>query len=568
MLGHVLVRAVDLLDLRRSLPFIPALTVRSVDIVLEVAAPDLPFGPVPSAVRSVERVRDSQGSSTRVVAAPHAGLRLLVGAVAGPLRMDRAVRWGIGAVSGEWASGDAGVDTVGVLSGHKHDVDGPDLRIVSEVEDPADEQCPTVSVVSRRDAVRSSDLSPVDDGVVNPGLLDPGSDPDPVTVRLHPRTGVFCEVLSQSGRLLAEDPDRLGIGLRSLVELGRHPSATVDASPQVRPWEVATTVAHLACVGVAAIPQDWGPQAESLLGSELLDTLRAAAPLARSDDPLLREAASVRVRRCALSQHGLTERRRGLLARTLGVPRPSVSVLLMSRRAQNIPFALAQIARQAWSSDLEVVLALHGVSADDALVQAGMSLVGDRPVRVLEVSADTVFGTGLDRAVSACEGDLIAKWDDDDWYGPHHLTDLALALDYSGADAAGARQRFIHNERSRTTDVRRVRSERFVEQVGGGSFAFRGEVLRSLGVRPLRRLVDLTLARRLLQSGGSFYATHGLGYCVRRHDVEHTWHPPASTVAGTAVEARLDGLVLPPEIPAEWEELRRHELTSLAFTSN
>ena len=254
-----------------------------------------------------------------------------------------------------------------------------------------------------------------------------------------------------------------------------------------------------------------------------------------------------------------------MLAVTLGVARPSVSVLLMTRRARNVPFALAQVARQIWRSDLEVVLALHGVGADNPLVRAGLSMIPGVPVKVLEISADTVFGVGLDRAVRACEGDLIAKWDDDDWYGPHHLADLALALDYSGADAAGARQRFIHQESSGTTEVRKVRAERFVEQVGGGSFAFRGEVLRSLGVRPSRRLVDLTLARRLLQAGGSFYATHGLGYCVRRHDAAHTWQPPASTVAGTVVEARMEGMVLPPEIPAEWEDLRRHELTSLAF---
>ena len=83
-----------------------------------------------------------------------------------------------------------------------------------------------------------------------------------------------------------------------------------------------------------------------LLGARLVDALSQPVEL---DDPLRREEHSVRLRRAALLEHS-GPAWRGELARRSGVPHrlfPSCSVLLATRRPQQLDFALRQFAQAA-----------------------------------------------------------------------------------------------------------------------------------------------------------------------------------------------------------------------------
>ncbi len=76
------------------------------------------------------------------------------------------------------------------------------------------------------------------------------------------------------------------------------------------------------------------------------------------DDDLTREEHSIRLRRRALRDHGVKERWARLGA--VGSYLPTTSILLATRRPDQVAFALEQAGRQR-EADLEVVLALHGV---------------------------------------------------------------------------------------------------------------------------------------------------------------------------------------------------------------
>ncbi len=132
------------------------------------------------------------------------------------------------------------------------------------------------------------------------------------------------------------------------------------------------------------------------------------------------------------------------LAAASGLPvpqRPRVSVLLCTRRPDCIAFGLAQIDRQR-HVDLEVVLTLHGQDADTPEVQAAIE-TSRWPVSVVHVPGEVAFGDALNRGAAAATGAYIAKWDDDDWYGPEFIADALLAAEYSGADLVGCLHQFV-----------------------------------------------------------------------------------------------------------------------------
>lgn len=321
-----------------------------------------------------------------------------------------------------------------------------------------------------------------------------------------------------SGLVTDADVDRLR-GLRGL-RLNWRPAHS-------GPIAAARIVAGLAAAGVPLVASRPAPAwASATLGEDLL-ALIPDDPADLADD-LRREEISVRLRRCALRSHGLTARWTALAAGAgLAVPTsPTVSVVLATRRPGLLGFALGQIARQR-DVDLEVVVALHGVSAADPAVVAAVDAF-DRPITVVEVDAGLPFGAVLNAALERCSGTLIGKWDDDDWYGPGHLSDLLLARLYSGADLVGVASEFFYLEQINLTIRRGWPSEIMADHVAGGAFMISREALAALGgFRPVPRAVDVDLFRRLLRAGGCLYRTHGLGFVARRSARRgHTWQEP------------------------------------------
>ncbi|MBR8740680.1 glycosyltransferase family 2 protein [Nocardiopsis sp. MG754419] len=299
----------------------------------------------------------------------------------------------------------------------------------------------------------------------------------------------------------------------------------VDWSGHTGPAAAVRAVASLAAGGVP-LTADPVPAWASGLGAALT-TLLADATDADLTDRLAREEHSVRLRRAALYTHGLRSRWRSLAtAVDLPVPpAPRVSVILCTRRPDMVGFALAQIARQR-GVDLETVLTLHGFAADRPEVAAAIDAyrATGLPITVYEAPADRIFGAVLNDSVARASGDLVAKWDDDDWYGPEHLADLVLARTYSGAELVGTGQDFIYLQEVDLMVWRSRESETATRFIAGGTILTDRVVLEETGgFRPLPRAIDTQLLIAVSRGGGRIHRTHGLGYVLRRTGGGHTW---------------------------------------------
>jgi hypothetical protein len=235
-----------------------------------------------------------------------------------------------------------------------------------------------------------------------------------------------------------------------------------------------------------------------------------------------REEHSVRLRRAAHARHA-SRAWRARVAERAGVrvaAAPSVSVLLATRRPENLDFALRQVARQR-GARVELVLATHGFEADPGRVRAAL---GDRPHLLLPQPEETLFGDVLRAATDAASGDVVLKMDDDDWYGPDVVADLLLARSYTGAELVGMPAELVYLEPIRTTVRRRGPSENHGAVVAGGTMMLDRSLLRSVGgFRSVRRFVDAQLIASVRAAGGTVYRTHGLGYLLRRASTGHTW---------------------------------------------
>jgi hypothetical protein len=332
-------------------------------------------------------------------------------------------------------------------------------------------------------------------------IRGPGVDPLPV---------------DPSGLVTDVDVARLRSVREVEIEWGRHTG----------PIAAVRSVASLAAAGIPlrapAIP-GWADS----LGSELIDLITGVAE-GDLDDNIRREEHSIRLRRAALRTHSTRARWRNLGV-TAGLPAPvssTVSVVLCTKRPDFIRSALAQIARQR-HVDLEVVLVLHGLESElPEIRSATSSFVW--PLTVVQVQGSSPFGEALNRGAAVAAGQYLAKWDDDDWYGPEFLADGLLAMDYAGADLVGCLHQYIYLEHINLT-IRRPggNSERFTRQISGNSLLMGRNVFGEAGgFPPIPRNVDTGLLRSIESAGGRIYRTHGMASMVNRRESGHTWHQP------------------------------------------
>jgi GT2 family glycosyltransferase len=212
-------------------------------------------------------------------------------------------------------------------------------------------------------------------------------------------------------------------------------------------------------------------------------------------------------------------------------------------------FAMSQVARQR-GVDAELVLGLHGVPVSK--VEEAVRSV-PFPVTVCEADASVPLGTVLNMAFARASGTFVTKMDDDDWYGPDHLADLALAHLYTGADLLGSAAEFVHLEQIGVTVQRGRHSECFRDSVAGGTlFMTRGLFETVGGFRPVPKSVDSELCRAVRAAGGRIYQIHGLGYILRRRAaVGHTWREPIGYFLGSRNRRQWHGWYANPlmELP-------------------
>lgn len=313
---------------------------------------------------------------------------------------------------------------------------------------------------------------------------------------------------------------------------------SADTDPAAR----AGVLAAAAAAGGVVCVSEGGPELRPCLGQQLYalmtDTERIVS--AGNDE---REAISIAMRRAALRDHSVRARLSQALSATgQDAPLlPLVSVLVPTRRPERLGQIVAAVATQTYPC-IELVLGLHGGGFDEASVNKLLQL--SFPAQAVPVAEDRSLGDVLNAALTLAHGSLIAKFDDDDRYGPDHLWDLVLAAEYSGATMVGKVSEYVYLASTNHT-IRRFSGfgERYIDpehsSVAGGAVLVRREALDAIGGwRAMGVGEDKALTRDIAAGGGNVYRTHGSGYLLVRHGTGHTWEADDSYFLEQAQESR------------------------------
>lgn len=229
---------------------------------------------------------------------------------------------------------------------------------------------------------------------------------------------------------------------------------------------------------------------------------------------------------------GVDEHRKNSLSMS---NKPMVSVVAPTIRPNQIDHILASVGKQK-SVETQLVLVTHGFQIEDSLIRKRASESGIVDLLVYEANPELTLGQCLNTAVSRCEGDFIAKMDDDDFYGEHYLFDQVSALRYSGASIVGKQAHYMYLADTNATLLRFAeREHKFTDLVMGPTIIGKSEVFRENPFENRSRGEDTNFLRLVAHRGGSIYSSDRFNFLqMRGNDGQaHTWNVRDADLSAT-----------------------------------
>jgi hypothetical protein len=237
-----------------------------------------------------------------------------------------------------------------------------------------------------------------------------------------------------------------------------------------------------------------------------------------------RERHSVPARRHVLTRHTRKHRFEQILSHLdiPTIPTPRISILLATKRPENLDQALANVTAQNWPNK-ELLVILHGEGNFDLDQIRKLTSRLPYPTQILPCPSTWTLGDCLNTGLHHATGTYISKMDDDDHYGPNHLLDLHTAHDYSNADVTGKWANIVYlATRNLTIDYQAIKTESFGRHLPGATMLARREVLARYRFSRVNRSIDSTLWSRMKSDDLRLYSTHRFNFIRVRHG-EHTF---------------------------------------------
>jgi len=149
------------------------------------------------------------------------------------------------------------------------------------------------------------------------------------------------------------------------------------------------------------------------------------------------------------------------------IPAGRVAVVCVSMRPHLLEAVVANISRQV-DVDLEVVYVANAGTFDMHVVEESFAPI--ERTTILHPPARASLGAALNQAMEHTDARFVAKFDDDDVYGPGFVADSLRAHGYAGAGVVGKHSYYARIARTGSTYLRFPQNEfRYSGTLAGGT---------------------------------------------------------------------------------------------------
>lgn len=147
-------------------------------------------------------------------------------------------------------------------------------------------------------------------------------------------------------------------------------------------------------------------------------------------------------------------------------------------------------------------------------------------IRIFKLSEKTSLGKCLNYGVEKANHQIIAKFDDDDYYGPKYLSDSIKAFNISGVKIVVKAANFVYFVEKKILAIRTPREEnKFVSFGNGSTLIFKKEIFNKVKFKDVSISEDVFFCQDCIRNNMKIYSTNKYHHVYFRHPSKktHTW---------------------------------------------
>ena len=200
-----------------------------------------------------------------------------------------------------------------------------------------------------------------------------------------------------------------------------------------------------------------------------------------------------------------------------------ISIITCTVREHLISNIIENYTNQLFQ-DKELIIILNNDAMDITLIKGIIGSI--KGVSIHQLSQVYTLGECLNYGIEKAKYDFIAKFDDDDYYGPEYLTEAMDALKKTKANIVGKEEFFVFLKSMNALLLRgRGLSNKYVKHVSGATLVFEKSIIDKIRFPNLTLGEDTEFQKKCIKYGYRIYSTSRNNFVqIRGNDVNnHTW---------------------------------------------
>lgn len=198
-----------------------------------------------------------------------------------------------------------------------------------------------------------------------------------------------------------------------------------------------------------------------------------------------------------------------------------VSIITCTIREENINNVFKNYKQQSWK-DKELIIILNKDSMDiNKWIKKAKKY---RNVQIYQLHETAALGDCLNFGIMKSNYDIIAKFDDDDYYGPDYIKSSMDAFKNKDISIIGKSSLYIYFKNKKALIHVAGNENSITDTVAGATLMFRKDVFQQVQFEKVNRAEDYFFIKQCKEKGFNVYSTDRFHFAVIRHDSEkHTW---------------------------------------------
>ncbi len=147
-------------------------------------------------------------------------------------------------------------------------------------------------------------------------------------------------------------------------------------------------------------------------------------------------------------------------------------------------------------------------------------------INIYQLDQKITLGECINFAINKSNYPIIAKFDDDDYYGPEYLSDSLKILKYTEASIVGKSSTYVYFEKDKLLALKNNnRDNRYVFRVEGATLMFKKEIFDYIKFKSKNLGEDLEFCKSATREGLKIFSSNIHHYLyIRNINNNHSWN--------------------------------------------